>query len=287
MKKYIYYLGWLLVGALFFPLLRTLYAQRWDALGYTHAFFILPISIGLAYWKRKELATAYLETREKFGLINLIIFVLGLLMYLFGWRQDYTVISAFALIPFLYGFIGYIYGSKVQKKLLFPILYLLLMVPPPFALLDRATLPLRYISAYGVEGVFKVLGFAVQREGLMYTVEGYQMVIDDACSGFRSLITMFSLGLVYVYITKSRALKKAVLIASILPLAIIGNMVRIMTISLLSIYFGEEVAQGFLHSFSGIVIFLFIVLGFVAVEALWIKEKKVKKNEPKEFEWFA
>lgn len=284
--KIIYSFLWVMVLVMFFPILRSLYAQRWDALGYTHAFFILPISIGLAYWKREELTQAYLETQNRFGLVNLIIFVLGLLLYLFGWRQDYTVISAFALIPFLYGFIGFIYGNKVQKKLLFPILYLLLMVPPPFALLDRATLPLRYISAYGVEGVFKLLGFAVQRKGLMYMVEGHQMVIDDACSGFRSLITMFSLGIVYVYVIKSKILKKAVLIVSILPLAIIGNMLRIMTISLLGIYFGEDVAQGFLHSFSVIVIFLFIVLGFLAIESLWTRGKKAKKNEPKEFEWF-
>jgi len=287
MKKFIYYLVWLLVGVLFFPTLKSLYTYRWDALGYTHAFFILPVSLGLAWWKRQELIKAFQTTDKRFGLGFLLIFVVGVMLYLFGWRQDYVMISAFALLPFLYGFIGFVYGARVSRVLLFPVLYLLLMVPPPFALLDQLTLPLRYISAYGVEFMLSLLGFSVQREGLMYIVNGHQMMIDDACSGFRSLVTMFSLGLVYVYMTKSPLLKKAVLIGSVVPLSVIGNIVRIMVISLLGVYFGEEVAKGFLHSFSGIIVFLFIVIGFLAVEKFWHTKQAVAiEKKEDDFEWF-
>lgn len=294
-RQLIYYLLWGLVGILFFPILCILYRQRWDALGYTHAFFILPVSLGLVFWKRRELAEAFAATKKKFGTPSLIIFVFGALLYLFGWRQDYMMISTFALIPFLYGFVGFIYGKKVQRLLLFPILYLLLLVPPPFALLDRVTLPLRYISAFGVEEIFRLFNFPIQREGLGYVIEGHQMMIDEACSGFRSLITMFSLGLVYVYTIRSKIIKKAVLVSSIIPLAIMGNIIRVMAISLIGVYFGQKAAEGFMHSFSGVVIFLFIVLGFLGIEALWtrIVEKNKglervdkRKDKKEEFEWF-
>ena len=196
----------------------------------------------------------------------LIIFISGALSYLFGWLQNYMIIAAAALVPFLWGFIGFIYGKKVQRLLLFPILYLFLLVPPPFALLDSVTLPLRYLCAAGVEGLFRLFHFPIEREGLVYIVKGQQMMIDEACSGFRSLITMFSLGLAYAYIIRGSILKKALLVSSVVPLALIGNIARIIVVTLIAVYFGQEAAQGFLHTFSGAIVFLFVVLGFVGVE---------------------
>jgi len=96
----IYFLLWGLVVALFFPVFSILYRQRWNALDYTHAYFILPVSLGLVYWKRKKLARAFAGTEKRFGVSSLLIFIFGGLMYLFGWRQDYMVVSTFALIPF-------------------------------------------------------------------------------------------------------------------------------------------------------------------------------------------
>jgi len=277
------------VFVLFLPTLLVLYRQRWGALGYTHAFFILPVSLWLVWREREALRATFKATKKKFERLYLGIFVFGSLMYLFGWRQDYMVISTFAMIPFLYGFTGFVYGRKVLRLVLFPILYLLLLVPPPFALLDRLTLPLRYISAFGVEGIFKVFMFPIQREGLMYVIGGHQMMIDEACSGFHSLITMFSLGLVYVYVTEGAPAKKVTLVSSIIPLAIIGNIVRIITISLIALTLGQGVAMGFMHYFSGVVIFLFIVLGFIGVEKAWWRitgTEKVVKPKEKDFEWF-
>lgn len=103
----------------------------------------------------------------------------------------------------------------------------------------------------------------------MYIVKGQEMMIDEACSGFRSIITMFSLGLVYVYMIRGSILKKAVLTASIVPLALIGNIVRILAVTLIAVYFGQQAAQGFLHSFSGMLVFLCIMLGFMGIEAAW------------------
>jgi len=259
----------LLVGVLFFLLFKILYAQRWEALSYTHAYFILPVSIWLVWRMRKDLNSLYAQTQSKFEIDQLIILALGFLIYLFGWRQDYMVIATFALIPFLLGYAGFVYGKKVQNKVLFPIFYLLFLVPPPFAILDRITNPLRYISAYGVEAIFKLFRFPITREGLMYVVKGKPMVVDGACSGFNSLITMLCLGVVYVYVMNHRLSKKLVMLASVVPLAIIGNIIRILCISLLDIYLGHEVAMGFMHNFSGIIIFLFIILGFVGIERIY------------------
>lgn len=286
--KIFYYLLWVLIAILFFPVFSMLYQTRWDSLGYAHAFFILPVSLWFVYRKKEELSEAFATTEKKFGAGSLIIFLLGGAMYAFGWQQDYMVVSTFAVIPFLYGFIGFLYGRQVQKLVLFPILYLLLLVPPPFAILDRITLPLRYLSAFAVERSFQLFKVPITREGLSYVIMGEAMMIDEACSGFRSLITMFSLGLAYVYVTDSKLIKKAALVASIVPLSIIGNIIRIIIVSLLAAWFGAELAQGFMHSFSGIIVFLFIVLGFIAIETFWSKFSKRGSEEKNtdEFDWF-
>jgi exosortase len=283
----IYCIFWGMIAAIFYPLFSILYRQNWDTLGYTHAFFILPVSIGLAYWKREELVGAFHATQNRFGIINLAVFAIGIAIYLFGWHQNYAFISTLALIPTLYGFIGYVYGGPVQRALLFPVLYLLLLVPPPIALLDRATLPLRHISAVGVEQVFRLFHVPIQREGLIYVVRGQQMVIDAACSGLRSLVTMFSLVLPYIYIIRCGLSKKIVLVSSVIPLVLLGNIVRIITITLLGLYFGQKVAQGFMHYFSGALVFLFIVLGFLLTERIWGKVTGEKKADNEgEIEWF-
>ena len=114
------------------------------------------------------------------------------------------------------------------------------------------------------------------------------MMIDEACSGLRSLVTMFALVLPYVYVIKCKLTKKVVLVASVIPLALIGNIVRIIVVSLLGLYLGRALAQGFMHYFSGAVVFLFIVLGFLGIEAIWGKVTGETKTTAKkdEFEWY-
>ena len=121
----------------------------------------------------------------------------------------------------------------------------------------------------------------------MYVVQGKEMMIDEACSGLRSLVTMFSLALPYVYVIRCKLTKKFVLISSVIPLALVGNIARVIVISLMSLYFGKALAQGFMHYFSGAVVFLFIVLGFLAIEAIWAKiTGEGKPGGKDEFEWF-
>jgi exosortase len=172
------------------------------------------------------------------------------------------------LIPFLFGLTGYLYGSNTAKTLSFPILYLLLLVPPPFGILDSITLPMRYGISSAAESILSFLNYPISKKGLVLTI-GYQDIfMGEPCSGFRSLITMISLVLVYVYITKGKLLKKFILTSFIVPMALLGNLVRVITLCLITFYFGEEAGQGFFHNFSGIVIFIITILGLMGIESL-------------------
>ncbi|GBD95582.1 MAG TPA: exosortase [Nitrospirae bacterium] len=271
------YVIWILVAALYAPVFASLYSMRWDSVDYTHAYFILPISLWLTWRKRREIKKIFQEAVPgKKNLFSFCILFLGLLMFIFGWRQNYIFIQALSLIPFLFGLTGYLYGINMVKTLSFPILYLLLLVPPPFGILDSITLPMRHGISVATEAILKLLGYPISREGLLLTIGYNDIFMGQPCSGFRSLITMFSLVLVYVYISKGNMTKKLILTSFIVPMALVGNLVRVITLCLITFYFGEEVGQGFFHNFSGIVIFIITLLGLMGVEA--ILDRKLKST---------
>jgi exosortase len=258
------YIPWACIAVLYSPILYQLYSARWDSIDYTHAYFILPVTLWLIWRKRKDIKVLPPTPAESQK--ALITLVIGLAMFALGWRKDYLFVSTLSLIPVSFGLIAYLYGPKAAGALRFPLLYLLLMVPPPLGILDAITLPLRYFTSTMAYILLKSFFFSVTKDGLILSVEGQQIYLEPACSGFRSLITLFSLGLLYAYLTKGSFKKKMILLASIIPLALFGNLIRVVIICLLAYYFGEDVAQGFFHSFSGFVVFIIALLGLTAIE---------------------
>jgi exosortase len=256
----------ILVIILYAPVFQDLYSFRWDKVDYTHAYFILPISLWLSWRKRSRIRELLKKSDPGKRFISLFSLFFGILMFIFGWRQDYLFISTLSLIPLLIGLTGFLYGTQVVKQLYFPILYLLLLVPPPFGILDSITLPMRYGTSSATEAILNFLDYPISRKGLMLTIGYHEIFMGAACSGFRSLITMFSLILVYVYIIKGSLIKKLILTFLIGPFAFIGNLIRVITLCLITFYFGKEAGQGFFHNFSGIVIFIITLLGILASE---------------------
>ncbi|MDD5347327.1 MAG: exosortase/archaeosortase family protein [Candidatus Omnitrophica bacterium] len=265
-----HYLVWALVTLLYAPIFKTLYQSRWEYIDYTHAYFILPVSLWLAWRKRKELKqlVAKISKRSAAPLQwNLALIILGLFMYFFGWRQDYLFISTLSLIPLAFGLTGYLYGPAVSRALAFPILYLLLLVPPPLGVLDSVTLPMRHWISVVTHQLLKTLGYPITRDGLLLSIGGKEIYMGAPCSGFRSLVTMISLGLAYVYVIKTSTKNKVILLCSVAPLALLGNLIRVVGMCLVTFYMGEAAGKGY-HDASGFVIFLVLIGGMLGLEWL-------------------
>lgn len=274
------YIVWILVSTLYAPVFYLLYRSRWDKVDYTHAYFILPISLWLT-WRSRAHLKELLDKNNQYSIMGLSIFITGILMFIFGWREDYLFITTLSLIPFLYGMIIYLYGRKMAKSLSFPILYLLLLVPPPYAILDRITLPMRHGTSVVTEVILRFFDYSITRKGLLLTIGYNDIFMGQPCSGFRSLITMFALVLVYVYISKGNRAKKIILTSLIIPFVLLGNLIRVITLCLITFYFGEAAGQGFFHNFSGIVIFIIAILGIIGAESLldiFHKKKQTEEN---------
>ncbi len=271
----IYYAAWVLISILYTPILFQLYQSRWEAIDYTHAYFILPVSLWMA-WRKK---TLLLDLFKKFvpqtmDFIGLVPVAIGLFMFVFGWRQEFLIISTLSMIPVVWGMIRYMYGSAIVKALTLPIFYLLFLVPPPLGLLDSLTLPMRYGISSAVEQFLLTFNYPVTKDGLLLFMDGHEIFVAAPCSGFRSLVTMLALTVAYVSFTKGSISKKILLTFSGIPFAILGNMIRVIALCLVTFYAGREKAEGFFHDFSGAAIFLIMICCLMGFEYILDRVQK-------------
>ncbi len=271
---------WMLITVIYSPVFLGLYKRQWAIRDYTHAYFILPIALLIVWMKRKQLLAVWSQCSKKCGqgaMVNglwLVVLIFGLWMFLFGWRQEYLLLQTLSFIFVLAGMVGFIYGGAVLKVIRFPLMYLLLLVPPPNGVLDNITLPMRYGISVVTEMILKVFQLPITREGLLLTIGHEEIYMGEPCSGFRSLITILSLGLVYIYFVKGSQLKNIILVLSLVPLALLGNLIRVVSMCIVTYKFGHEVGQGFYHDFSGMVVFAVIILGLIGLESLLEKIKR-------------
>lgn len=270
------YLPWIFISVLYSPVLVQLYRTRWELVDYTHAYFVFPVALWMAYRKKKEVGSLidqYIPRPQ--DQIGLAVLFLGLLMFVIGYRYDYLVVSSFSIIPVLWGLTLYLYGPAVVKTLSLPIFYLLFMVPPPMGVLDSITLPMRYGISGAVDAFLSALNFPVVKNGLILTVGGHEIFMGAPCSGFRSLITMLALTVAYVSFIQGSPLKKLLLTIAGIPLALFGNFLRVIALCLMTFYAGPKAAEGFFHDFSGGLVFVLMIISLMGLEHILGRFKKL------------
>ncbi|MFZ2385327.1 MAG: exosortase/archaeosortase family protein [Candidatus Omnitrophota bacterium] len=273
---------WLSAGALYLPVFIQLYSLRWQAIDYTHAYFILPVALWIV-WSKLQLIWEKINaprknTERMRSALYFIIFAAGALLFVIGWRQDFLFISTLSLVPLSAGLIGFLYGTGVLKDVLFPIGYLLLLVPPPLGIIDQVTLPLRYWVSYAAAGVLKMTHYPVSREGTLIFIGQRQISVGDTCSGLRSLITMLALAMLYAYLNRGSLRKKIILVLCAVPLALLGNLLRILSMCLVTFYLGDNAGQRYFHDYSGIAVFILAILALAGIDLLFKERKSHAKN---------
>ncbi len=149
-------------------------------------------------------------------------------------------------------------GGAVLRKLAFPLAYLLLMVPLPF--IDRYTLPLALFTGVCSGALVQFLGLDVQIVGNSVTLPNADLVIGAQCSGVNSLIALTSLMVLVAYLLDGPVWSRVTLVVLSVPLAILGNILRVATLLFVARAWGAEAAFTFYHDYSGIVFFVAVLL---------------------------
>jgi exosortase len=172
------------------------------------------------------------------------------------WHSHY-VLACFAWIALLAGILLYLEGWARLKVWLFPILFLVLAVPLP--VVDRLSPWLEAFTAWAAAGLVRLAGIPVYQQGGEISLPGSTIVVGAPCSGLRSLVALFALGLVWVYVVDGKLHCKLALLVSIVPLTLASNVVRIAILLALAVWRGTEVAMGYYHTWSSPLLFVLSV----------------------------
>jgi exosortase B len=262
---------WLLLAlgfaALYVPTYVSLARTLWRDDAYAHG----PITLGAFAWLawRERAALLAPAGRPAIGL-GAASLALGLLLYVGGRALALTPIEVASHIPVLAGLVLLIGGFPALRRYAFALGFLLFLIPLPGFILDAATTPLKSVVSVAVEALLRVAGYAVERNGVVLSLGDNQMLVADACSGLNSIFSLFALGLLYTHLTgpKSR-IRTATLLAAVVPIAIAANILRVTALVLITVHFGEEAAQGFLHGVAGMLVFIAALAMLVGIDQLF------------------
>lgn len=256
---------YLILLVTYIPTFYKLFSYGWRLADYTHGPLILIAFLWLLWTKRDAFIMPSSDRIHPFALSLL---VTGLLFYAFGSVQRLVILEAFSLIPVLIGTTGFLLGRDAVKKILFPAFFLIFLVPPPLFLVDMITSPLKLLIAKATEIILNTAGYLVTRNGVILFVGDYNIVVGDACSGVRSLVSLMSVGALYVYLINTSMVKRVVLFLSVIPASIFANIVRLLLLALITYHFGEAAGHGFFHDFSGIMVFVMSLISLLIFDLI-------------------
>jgi exosortase len=174
----------------------------------------------------------------------------------------------FSLLVMLVGMIVFLAGWKTLRVMAFPLCFFVFVIPLPTIIYDEITFPLLLIASRFAAFWLEVVHVPVLRDGNILILSNFSLEVVEACSGIRSLMTLLSLAVVYVYFLEPRRWAQTMLVLLMLPIAIFSNAIRIMGTGIIAHRFGPLAAQGFMHEFSSWVVFLIALLLLLALH--WV-----------------
>lgn len=260
---------WLLIALgvvlLYTPSLWSLFHGVWATDEQAHGPLILTLSIWLI-WRRRELIQAVPPSSTSLSAWALLL--LAMLMYVLGRSQGILIFELGSMLP-LTAALLLMRGPGALRAGAFGLFFMLFMIPLPGQLVDALTQPMKTAVSYGTEQILFALGYPISRSGVVLQIAQYQLQVADACAGLHTLFTLEALGLVYLNVVKHTSVVRNVLLAVlIVPISFAANVIRVITLTLVTYYYGDETGQGFLHGFAGMVLFVAALLLIMATDSL-------------------
>ena len=188
-------------------------------------------------------------------LVGLIILLFSTAAYFFAMLTEVHTIIALSLFLTIIGVLIYLAGLKIVKELSLPLLLLLILIPFPEQLYIKLTFPLQLKVSQASEIVVRLFGVPLLREGNVMNIPGKSFEVVEACSGLRSMITLLTLSIIMGYYLLKKNSSKLILLLASAPTAIVVNIIRVSTMILLFHFFKLDLAEGTLHSITGLLIF--------------------------------
>jgi exosortase len=254
-----------LLVLLYGPVLRLLVFQWWTDPDYGHGFFV-PLFSGYLLWHQREHWMNSEIRPSNFGFL-VMLGAVGLLFIGSLGAELFT--SRFSLLVLIAGIILFLAGWKMLRAVSFPLAFLIFMIPIPVIIYNQITFPLQLIASRLATSWLEVVQVPVLRDGNVLVLSNLSLEVAEACSGIRSLMSLVALAVAYGHLAEPRRWVRYALVLLMVPSAIVTNAMRIVGAGVLAHKFGPQAAEGFLHQFSGWMVFIgTLVLIFVCHWAL-------------------
>jgi exosortase len=251
----------------YYPTLQWMWSRWFTTDTYYSHGILIPFVSGFLVWQKREVLSKIPVKSSPWGIFLIAVSVL---YYLFSalFRINFT--GGLSMFVGVFGLVLYLYGAAVLKEIIFPVSFLIFMFPLPEVAIVNISFRMKLFAAGIAEHILNNIGLQAIRHGSIIVLEHTQVVVDDVCSGLRSLISLTALGSIFAYWLKGSKIKKVILFLTTIPIAVLTNVCRVVFLSAVSEIWGTEAASGFVHDFSGFAIF---ALAFIM---LWAVSKIIE-----------
>lgn len=260
----------LLVG-MYYNIAIKLVSDWYNLPDYSHGFLVPLFSLFLVWDKRKVLAG--IPIRQTWQGLPLIVFSLFILIAGVYGVELFT--SRVSFVFLLGGLIWTFFGTAMLRELLFPLLVLLLAIPFPQIVFNKITFPLQLLASRIASDILPLFGVPVLHEGNVIQLPIMKLEVAEACSGIRSLMSLFTLAVFYGYFLERTTKRRVFLALASIPIAVAANVFRIVGTGLCVQYWDPSKAVGFFHEFSGWVMFL------VSLACLYVVHRAMRLISPR------
>jgi exosortase len=242
----------LLLVVLYHGIAVKLISDWYNFPDFSHGFLIPFFAAFLVWDKRSQLKSTPVTPSwpgiclVALGLFELLIGVLGADLFL--QRTSFVVLVA--------GLVWTLLGKSMLGQLKFVLFVLVLAIPLPTILLNQITFPLQLLASSLASQLLPLAHVPALRDGNIIQLPAMPLEVAEACSGIRSLMSLFTVAVIYGYFLQRATWRRVVLALSSVPIAVTANIVRIFGTGLCVQYWDPDKAQGFFHEFSGWLMFL-------------------------------
>jgi exosortase len=236
---------------------------------YSHGVLVVPFAAYFA-WQRRS---AFRRTPVRPSATGLVVVLCGLALFAAGQLAAELFLERVSLIVLLTGALWFLAGWEHVALAAFPLAFLLFMVPLPAVVFNQITFPLQTVAARAGQALIAIAGVPVLRDGHVLQIPGRTLEVAEACSGIRSLVSLFMMAAVLGYFaddgrggTRMRVVRRLVLLAAAVPIAILANAARVAGTGLACYWISAEAADGYFHTFSGWLVFAVAFAGLLIVQ---------------------
>lgn len=263
------------VAAILLPTMFDVARLTWTTEQGGHA----PIIVATGAWLLwREWKSTRAKPRPGNLLIGSVLFAASLALYVVARITGILELEGVAMYASLVSGAYLLLGGAVIRALWFPILYLAVALPPPDTVVAALTQPLKIAISETAVSLLHAAGYPIASSGVTIQIANYQLLVAAACAGLNSIISLSAICLFYVYLRHRSDLTAFLIVgALIVPVAIFSNFVRVLLLVLVTYYFGEAAAQGFLHDFAGLTLFVVALLAIFGADALFTRLRQGRK----------